>query len=115
MWQWASAKASMRAGLGLHSASVSEKDEPAPELGEREACFLVFSQARDARVDVAAWNAHARRFFDVGLTEALDGGLVVTPKDEDAGVRFARGRPRDPSDLALAEAADEPPTGLALL
>ena len=97
----------------------------------REDALVVFAQAADARVAIDAWNAHAMRFFAtrVGLTterrrdadeppprtDAL--AFVVSPDGEPPGVRQTLARPRDASDLALAEEADARAggTGLGLL
>jgi hypothetical protein len=88
---------------------------------DRDACFVVFSQSEHARVDLAGWDAHARRFFRTELSSAPRDGdgdhaeLRVAPHGEAGGVRRIRGRLREPEDLALAEAADAAGTGLALL
>jgi hypothetical protein len=94
---------------------------------DRDGCFVVFSQAERARADVIGWDAHARRFFRTQLSpvspahdEASDNGgarieLRVAPDGEPEGIRRVQGRPREPEDLALAEAADAAGTGLALL
>jgi hypothetical protein len=87
---------------------------------DHDACFVVFSQADGARVDIAGWDAHAARFFRTRLSVAVatDAGAVavqVAPEGRPAGVRRIRARPRDPRDLAAAEAADRGNTGLALL
>jgi hypothetical protein len=84
---------------------------------DRDTCFLVFSQAESARVDVPGWDAHARRFFrtQLSLASSDETAIRVTPEGEPEGVRRVHGRPREPADLALAEAADAAGTGLALL
>jgi hypothetical protein len=92
--------------------------------------YLVFGSAPDAHVDVAVWDAQARRFFDTRL--ALAGGedaatepsenpsmpdpslrsgmrairIEIVPPDGPAGQRTIAGRPRRPEDLALAELAE---------
>jgi hypothetical protein len=96
----------------------------------RDACYLVFAQRSDARVDIDAWNDHAARFFAtrVGLTEDpkqdLTGGapitavgLVLAPEGAPPGIRSLFVRPREAEDLALAEEADAKAgsAGLALL
>jgi hypothetical protein len=101
------------------------------ESPRRDGALLVFAQRADARIDVDAWTSHATRFFAtrIGLTEdrryppgapvpRVDAlRFVVAPDGEPPGIRAAFGRPRDPEDLALAEAVDARAggTGLALV
>jgi hypothetical protein len=90
---------------------------------DRRTSFVVFAQSGSAFVDVAAWDAHAARFFRTRLSLPAElsserqgeTALLVAPEGEAAGVRFVRGRPRDAEDLALADAADAARSGLALL
>jgi hypothetical protein len=87
-----------------------------PALAPLEASFCVFAQARDASVDIDAWNRHAERFFAtrVGLTEERRGpattldvvGFVVAPSDGRPAVRRAFARPALEADYAHAEAAE---------
>lgn len=84
----------------------------------REACFTVFAQRSDARLELAVWERHAAQFFDtkLGLTaeKRYDGGypdcdaarVVVAPPSQSPGTRFAFARPRTDDDLAAAEEAD---------
>jgi hypothetical protein len=109
---------------------------PAPPRSDRaDLSLLVFAQARDARVDIDGWNAHAMRFFAtrLGLTEERrypargDGGpmaplvdtvgFVIAPDGLTPGVRGASARPHEAADLALAEATEARRgfTGLAAL
>jgi hypothetical protein len=79
--------------------------------------YLVFAQQTDARIDVAAWRAHAQRFFDSDLhlampkrygaaPPAIDGAhLALSPRRGDAIHRVVVLRPRAADDLAAAEAA----------
>jgi hypothetical protein len=84
---------------------------------DRDASFVVFSQSESARVDVASWDAHARRFFrtQLSLASTDETAIRVTPEGEPEGVRSVHGRAREPEDLAMAEKADAAGTGLALL
>jgi hypothetical protein len=82
---------------------------------DRRGSYIVFSQAGIAAVDVASWDAHARRFFRTTLQPAGDGAVLVSPEGDPAGVRRICARQRDPEDLALADAADAARSGLALL
>ena len=87
---------------------------------DHAACFVVFSQATPSAVDIDGWDAHAARFFRTRLslaggTDPLGSSIRVAPDRQPAGVRRIRGRPREPGDLAAAEAADRGNTGLALL
>lgn len=73
--------------------------------------WLVFSQSAEPSLDVAAWDAHARRFFDARLVSAGVGGpgelrVVVTPKQGPAGERTVVARLRTAHELALAEEAE---------
>ena len=98
-----------------------------PALAPPEASFAVFAQARDASVDIEAWNRHAERFFAtrVGLTEERRGpaatmdvvGFVIAPAEERPAVRRAFARPAQEEDYARAEAAEAtaPGAGLARL
>jgi hypothetical protein len=82
--------------------------------------FMVFSQENAARLDVSAWNGHAARFFDAGVTlepgdaptDSVRVRLVLRAKD--CGVRSVATRPRAPSDLAMAEAAERTSGGAGL-
>jgi hypothetical protein len=92
----------------------------AGEPPRREFAFIVFAQVAGTRVDVAAWNDHAARFFRtrIGLAddrESTPVAVVVAPDGEVPGIRRVIARPREEGDLILAEAADEAMTGLALL
>jgi hypothetical protein len=94
--------------------------EPAPfrAVEQLEAgSYLVFAQAKDARIDAARWRDQAARFFGakLGLTtekryrgEApeVDAARVVVASDEGNGTRLVYGRPRAPQDLGRAEAAE---------
>jgi hypothetical protein len=96
-----------------------------------EQAFLVFAQRTDARIEIAAWNGHAVRFFAtrIGLTADPryaegqppptrdEAEFVIAPNGEPPGMRRAFARPADAVDRALAEAADARAgdTGLALL
>jgi hypothetical protein len=87
-----------------------------PALAPLEASFCVFAQARDASVDIDAWNRHAERFFAtrVGLTEERRGpataldvvGFVVAPADGRPAVRRAFARPAQEADYVRAEAVE---------
>jgi hypothetical protein len=87
---------------------------------DHEACFVVFSQAQVAGVDIDGWDAHAARFFRTRLsladaTDRIGSAVRVAPEGAPAGVRRIRERPREAGDLAAAEAADRGNSGLALL
>jgi hypothetical protein len=86
----------------------------------RESAFVVFAQNTGATIAIDAWDAQAARFFAtrLGLAESRasnPAGLVIAPDGEAPGIRRLFVRPRDPEDLALAEAADTGGSGLALL
>ena len=97
------------------------------DLPARDVCFAVFSQRRDARIDVAEWGRHAERFLAtrVGLTEdkryEADAPLhdvarvVLVPAGEtgQACTRTCWGRPRTEDDLRAAESAPDAGAGLA--
>jgi hypothetical protein len=78
------------------------------ESPARDACFAVFSQRPDVRIDVAEWARHAERFFATKLS--LDAGsptakvLLVT--GDVSGGRVCWGRPRTEDDLRAARSAD---------
>ena len=89
-----------------------------------DACFVVFSQAPAAAVDIDGWDAHAARFFRTRLSlapvavpaaDSPGSAVRIAPEGEPASVRRIRARPRQPGDLAAAEAADTARSGLALL
>jgi hypothetical protein len=92
-------------------------------IPDQRRSFVVFAQSESAVVDVAAWDAHAQRFFRTRLSLAQESspdgaqgaGLLVAPSGEPAGIRHVQARPRDGEDLVLAERADVAHTGLALL
>jgi hypothetical protein len=96
---------------------LSNDDSRGPPT--RDASYVVFAQASEARVDIGGWDAHATRFFDTriglaaGVLPALS--LVVAPASEPPGIRFVYAHPRDADDVALADAADTAGAGLALL
>lgn len=88
-------------------------------LPAREACFCVFAQRPDARVEAATWERHAATFFAsrVGLAvpkrygpggfPEIDAAMVVlAPKDGPGSTRLLFGRPRAPVDLDVAMRAD---------
>jgi hypothetical protein len=87
--------------------------------------YVVFSQAEGVQVDIAAWDAHAQRFFRTRLSlavappaaarEADESVLLVAPAGAQAGARHVHARQRQAADLALAETADVAGSGLALL
>jgi hypothetical protein len=69
--------------------------------------YLVFSQRPDTSVDLAGWDAHARRFFRAALTASEDGHwLAVTPDGEAVALRAVRGRAATAEDHALATEAE---------
>jgi hypothetical protein len=79
--------------------------------------YLVFAQQPDVRVDVAAWQAHAQRFFGSDLhlsmpkrygavAPRVDGAHVtLIPRGADAVHRLVFLRARTDEDLAAATAA----------
>jgi hypothetical protein len=79
--------------------------------------YLVFSQQPDARIDVAAWRAHAQRFFAselhlsvpkryAAVAPAVDGAhLALVPRNGEPTHRVVLLRGRSDADLAAAEAA----------
>lgn len=86
--------------------------------------YLVFAQRHDAFIDLAAWQNHARRFFDtqLGLTvdkhytaplPRIDATHIVVAHTNENGTRFAFARPANAEDTARAEAAETAPAGLA--
>jgi hypothetical protein len=95
----------------------------------REACFLVFAQQPDARIDLAQWGQHASRFFDSHLALAMPKRYgEVAPRVDSAqfvlsrpgfpsATLWALARPRNDEDLAIAQAAEArmSHTGLVLL
>jgi hypothetical protein len=84
----------------------------------RVEAYTVFAQQRDARIDAAAWDRHARQFFEaeVKLTRpkaygpsapTTDGAhVVVTLRGREGGMRSVFLRPRTEADLAFAEEAE---------
>ena len=82
--------------------------------------LLVFAQQLDARIEIAAWNAQATRFFAtrLGLAAAqahapatpaprtATTSLVIAPDGCAPGIRSLSARPRDPRDLAQADEAE---------
>lgn len=97
---------------------------------ERRASYTVFTQRRDAALDVAAIRAHATRFFDTKLGLTVNKTYAATPPEVDAarvvlanddktasGTRFCFGRPTAANDLSAAEAAEQAQRthGMALL
>ncbi len=69
--------------------------------------YLVFSQRPDTGVDLAGWDAHARRFFGAAVTTSAEGDrLAVTPREEVAALRVVKARPATAEDHALAAAAE---------
>jgi hypothetical protein len=85
-----------------------------------DVCFVVFSQAPAGGVDIAGWDAQATRFFRTRLSLADAAGppgsaVRIAPEGKPASIRRIRARPREPGDLAAAEAADAGNSGLALL
>jgi hypothetical protein len=98
--------------------------EPPLYWGHVEAAYLVFSSAPDALLDLAVWDAQARRFFDTRLASTADASaaaegaevrIEIVPPDGGAGVRTITYRPRRPEDLALAELAERRAGGGGLL
>ena len=104
-------------------------DQPRSRREAREGSLVVFSQRRDARIDLAAWNQHAERFFGtrLGLAVPKEYGPVAPVVDAaefilwragaSAVSRTAFARPREDEDLALADRAESRTghTGLLLL
>jgi hypothetical protein len=96
----------------------------------RDACFAVFSQRPDARIDVAEWNRYAERFLGarVGLTvdkrydaeppphDAAE--VVVAPRGDRGSPSFSSGtrgcwsRPRTDDDVRAAREAAQAGAGL---
>jgi hypothetical protein len=84
----------------------------------RVEAYTVFAQQRDARIDAAAWDRHARQFFEaeVKLTRPkaygpaapmTDGAhVVLTPRGRAGGMRSVFLRPRTEADVAFAEEAE---------
>lgn len=72
-----------------------------------DACFLVFSQSKEATRDVAAWDAHAARFFTTRL-QAGEGDAILVTHGGGGSAEPVRvvARPREASDLALADQAE---------
>ncbi len=79
--------------------------------------FLVFAQPGNASIDIAAWRAHAKRFFatDIGLSTdkrypngapKVDAANIVLSGPKGAGSRLCVAAPRSDDDLVLAERAD---------
>jgi len=74
--------------------------------------YVVFSLSPEARVDVAAWGAHAVRFFATRLTLAGDAdaaeiAIAIAPPGPAApGVRRIAWRARRHEDLAAAEESE---------
>lgn len=79
--------------------------------------FLVFAQPANARIDIAAWRVHAKRFFatDIGLSAdkrypdgapTADAANIVLSGPKGAGTRLCLATPRSDGDLVLAERAD---------
>lgn len=92
--------------------------------------FTVFSQRKDARLDIAELRHQAARFFatKVGLTvekrydagaPLVDAARIVVASDDGTatGTRLCFGRPAETEDVAEAEAAERRTrgTGMALL
>ena len=76
-----------------------------------EPAYLVFTSAVPPRLDVAAWDGQAQRFFSTQLAllgQAGDGEarIRVTPPSGAPGERVLSVRPREAADLALAEEAE---------
>jgi hypothetical protein len=97
---------------------------------DRSAAFMVFAQCPDARLDVGALKGHASRFFGARLGMTVDKRYGLHPPETDAarmvlasddgkalGTRLCFGRPAQPSDLVVAEAAERTQRsyGMALL
>lgn len=85
---------------------------------DRDACFAVFSQDRDARLSFRSIRENAARFFGakVGMTvdKAYGGALdvdaarfvIATDDKESSGTRLGFARPVGPDDLVAAEEAE---------
>ena len=76
-----------------------------------EPAYLVFTSAPQPRLDVAAWDGQAQRFFSTRLAllgQAANGEarILVTPPEDPTGERVLSVRPREAADLALAEEAE---------
>ena len=90
----------------------------------RDACFLVFSQRADARIEVAEWARHGERFLRTRVerkdasaagdgasslresTATIELGPLHEPGDPNArGVRTCWSRPRTEDDLVAATSA----------
>jgi hypothetical protein len=98
-------------------------------LPARAEAYSVFAQQRDARMDAAAWDRHARQFFEAevkltrpkayGATAPMTDGahVVVAVRGREGGVRSVFLRPRTDADLAFAEEAERAAGGggMALL
>jgi hypothetical protein len=118
----------------MHGARKKDARYPgrmALVLPAQDACFTVFSQRLDARIDVTEWTRYAERFVAarVGLTEdrryemeapredAVE-VVVAPPADPRApsfasGTRGCWGRPRTDGDIRAAREAPETGAGLA--
>jgi hypothetical protein len=71
------------------------------------AVYLVFSQSRDAALDVDALDAHARRFFGARVTgHDADARIAVTLEGAVPSPRAAQVRAATSADLALADEAE---------
>jgi hypothetical protein len=77
--------------------------------------YVVFSLSPEARVDVAAWDGHARRFFATQLAlagdpDAAEIRVAITPPgaaaDARAGERRIAWRARREEDLTAADEAE---------
>jgi hypothetical protein len=77
--------------------------------------YVVFSSALPSadgpKLDVAAWDGQAQRFFSTRLALLGEAGhgearILITPPKEPAGERVLSVRPRDEADMALAEEAE---------
>jgi hypothetical protein len=101
-------------------------------LPAREACFTVFSQRPDSRVDVAEWTRHSERFLGtrIALSEQHDreddgaasmASVVLSPAREKpgtsttSGTRVCWGRARSEDDLEAARNAVAAGAGLVEL
>lgn len=73
--------------------------------------YLVFSSVDPPRLDVAAWDGQAQRFFAtrlelVGPAGGREARVLISPANEPGGERVLSVRPRQDADLALAEEAE---------